>query len=123
MGHSDADVLSHAICDALLGAAGLGDIGQHFPDSDPEWKGVSSLNFLAEVKILLHKHGFDIVNLDSVVVLDQPKLAPHIPAIRESLATTLRIEPSAVSVKAKTSEGVSPDMAAAQAIVLLVKMA
>ena len=119
LGHSDGDVLSHAIADALLGAAGLGDIGQHFPDTDPQWKGASSLIFLKAIQALLEKKGLRIANVDSVVVLDQPKLAPHMSKIRESLAAALSVAPDVINVKAKTSEGVSPEIAAAHAVVLL----
>ena len=119
LGHSDGDVLSHAIADALLGAAGLGDIGRHFSDADPRWKGTSSLMFLDKVKVVLQDNGFRIVNVDSVVILDEPKLAPHMAKIRETIAAALGLEPAAVNVKAKTSEGVSPAIAAAQAVVLL----
>lgn len=117
--HSDGDVLSHAIVDALLGAAALGDIGRHFPDSDPRWKGVASREFLAEVRRLLAERGFRILNIDAVVVLDEPKLAPHIVAMSRNLATALGIAPEQVSIKAKTSEGVSPTVAAAHAVALL----
>jgi 2-C-methyl-D-erythritol 2,4-cyclodiphosphate synthase len=119
LGHSDGDVLSHAIADALLGAAGLGDIGQHFSDKDPKWKGASSLQFLKMISGLMKEKGFAIVNLDSVVVLDEPKLAPHMSKILESLATALGIDSSVVNVKAKTSEGATPEIAAAYAVVLL----
>ncbi len=106
VGHSDADVLAHALCDALLGAAGLGDIGTHFPDSDPRWKGVSSLLFLEEVKKLFAERGMKIVHLDAVVIAERPKLGPHFPAMREALARALSIEPGRISLKAKTNEGV-----------------
>ncbi len=106
VGHSDADVLAHALCDALLGAAGLGDIGTHFPDSDPRWKGVSSLMFLEEVKKLFAERGMKIVHLDAVVIAERPKLGPHFPAMREALARALSIEPGRISLKAKTNEGV-----------------
>lgn len=119
LGHSDGDVLSHAIVDALLGAAGLGDIGSHFSDSDSRWKNSSSSTFLDAVRVLLHESNYRILNLDSVVILDRPKLAPHMTAIRQSLATAIGIPETAVNVKAKTSEGVHPDLAVAQAIVLL----
>jgi 2-C-methyl-D-erythritol 2,4-cyclodiphosphate synthase len=119
LGHSDGDVLCHAITDALLGAAGLGDIGQHFSNSDPRWKQASSLVFLRQVKALLEESRWQIVNIDSVVILDEPKLAPFMQQFKSSIAGALGIEPEAVSVKAKTSEGVSPDMAAAQAVALL----
>ncbi|MBI4478693.1 MAG: 2-C-methyl-D-erythritol 2,4-cyclodiphosphate synthase [Acidobacteria bacterium] len=117
--HSDGDVLSHAIVDALLGAAGLGDIGRHFPDTDPRWKGASSRIFLEEMRRLLATSGLRIVNIDSVIVLDEPKLAPHITAMSENLAAALGIQPSQVSVKAKTSEGTAPAVAAAHAVALI----
>ena len=119
LGHSDGDVLSHAIADALLGAAGLGDIGRHFPDSDPQWKGASSLGFLETIQGLLQRAGFRIVNLDSVIVLDAPRLAPYLPRMQERLSAALGIEPGCMNVKAKTSEGASPDIAAAHAVALL----
>ncbi len=119
LGHSDGDVLTHAIADALLGAAGLGDIGQHFSDQDPKWKGANSLRFLITIGALLKEKGLAIGNVDSVVVLDEPKLAPHMTKIRKSLAAALDISPSLVNVKAKTSEGATPDIAAAHAVVLL----
>lgn len=106
VGHSDADVLAHALCDALLGAAGLGDIGTHFPDSDPRWKGVSSLMFLEQVQKLFAERGMKIVHLDAVVIVERPKLGPHFPAMREALARALSIEPGRISLKAKTNEGV-----------------
>src|SRR4249919_1667630 len=89
LGHSDADVLLHAIVDALLGAAALGDIGRHFPDTDPRWKNASSKVFLEEVRRQLNEMGYHILNIDSVVILDEPKLAPHIAAMSENLATVL----------------------------------
>ena len=119
LGHSDGDVLTHAIADAMLGAAGLGDIGQHFSDRDPQWKDANSLKFLEAVLALLKERGLQIVNIDSVVVLDEPRLAPHIAKIRLSLAQALEIEQGSVNVKAKTSEGASPAIAAAHAVVLL----
>ena len=117
--HSDGDVLCHAIADALLGAAGLGDLGQHFPDSDPRWKDASSLVFLETIRQLLADNGFRVVHIDSVVVLDEPKLAPHIGSMITSIAGALQLEPHQISVKAKTTEGISPDVAAAHAVVLL----
>ena len=104
LGHSDADVLLHAIADALLGAAALGDIGLHFPDSDPAYKGISSLKLLSHVKDLLRKNGFSISNVDSTVIAQAPKLMPHIPAMRENIASALGIPVSRVSVKATTEE-------------------
>ncbi|MCR5445956.1 MAG: 2-C-methyl-D-erythritol 2,4-cyclodiphosphate synthase [Bacteroidales bacterium] len=104
IGHSDADVLLHAICDALLGAAALGDIGKHFPDTDPKYKGISSLKLLAHVGALLRDHGYRIGNIDSTVVAQRPKLAPYIPTMRKHIADTLGIDIDRVSVKATTSE-------------------
>ena len=123
LGHSDSDVLSHAICDALLGAAALGDIGTHFPDSDPRWAGVSSLDFLAHAAQLITEHSYSIANVDSTVFAEHPRLRPHIDSIRESLALALRIDVDRVSVKAKTNEGLESigraEAIAAQSIVLL----
>src|SRR5690349_23942152 len=98
-GHSDADILLHAITDALLGAAALGDIGMHFPDTDPRWKGADSAQFLAHAATLVRDRGFTIVNVDSTVILERPKLKDYRLAIRESLARTLAIEVDRVSVK------------------------
>jgi len=105
LGHSDADVLLHAICDALLGAAALGDIGQHFPDTDPRFKGASSLGFLAATRELLVADGYHVVNIDSTLVLQSPKIAPHVPAMRQQIANTLNLGVEQVSVKATTNEG------------------
>ena len=124
LGHSDGDVLTHAIADALLGAAGLGDIGHYFPDSDPQWKDASSLKFLDTIRHLLAETGLRILNVDTTIVLDQPKLAPYIPQIKESLAAALAVEPAQVNIKAKTSEGLFPasfPMATAHAVALLTK--
>ena len=122
-GHSDADVLSHAITDALLGAAGLGDIGMHFPDNDPHWKGANSLQFLAHALYLAESHGYKLVNVDSTVILERPKLKDFRLPIREKLAETLRLNLDRVSVKFKTAEKVGPvgegHAAEAQAIVTL----
>jgi 2-C-methyl-D-erythritol 2,4-cyclodiphosphate synthase len=107
-GHSDADILSHAITDALLGAAALGDIGTHFPDTDPQWKDADSLQFLAHAAALVRECGFAIVHVDSTVILQQPKLKDHRQPIRESIARTLGLEIEQVSVKFKTAEGVGP---------------
>ncbi len=107
-GHSDADILAHAITDALLGAAALGDIGMHFPDTDPRWKGADSLQFLAHAAGLVRGLGFTIVNVDSTVILERPKLKDYRQPIREALARTLEIEAGRVSVKFKTAEGVGP---------------
>ena len=103
-GHSDADVLSHAICDALLGALGEGDIGSHFPDSDPKYKGMTSLVFLEETIELLKAKGFEIENLDSVIVCEKPKIAPHIVQIKETLANTLGTPSGSLGVKATTTD-------------------
>jgi 2-C-methyl-D-erythritol 2,4-cyclodiphosphate synthase len=107
-GHSDADILSHAIVDALLGAAALGDIGMHFPDTDPRWKDAGSLQFLAHAAGLVRECGFAIVYVDSTVILEQPKLKDFRQPIRESLARTLGVEIGKVSVKFKTAEGIGP---------------
>jgi 2-C-methyl-D-erythritol 2,4-cyclodiphosphate synthase len=104
--HSDGDVLAHAICDALLGAAGLGDIGTHFPDSDPKWKGVSSLRFLEQVDNLLEEHGWKIDHVDAIVIAERPKLNPHFPAMRHTLAQALGVDIARIHLKAKTNEGV-----------------
>ena len=104
IGHSDADVLLHAICDALLGAAALGDIGKHFPDTDPQYKGISSLKLLAHVGMLLKEHGYHIVNIDSTVSAQRPKLAPYILQMRQNIADTLDLNVDCVSVKATTTE-------------------
>jgi 2-C-methyl-D-erythritol 2,4-cyclodiphosphate synthase len=124
-GHSDADMLSHAITDALLGAAALGDIGMHFPDTDPRWKGADSLLFLEHAAGLVRNLGFTIVNVDSTVILERPKLKDYRQPIRESLSRTLQIALDRVSVKFKTAERVGPvgegRSAEAQAIVTLAK--
>lgn len=106
VGHSDGDVLAHAICDALLGAAGLGDIGTHFPDTDPKWKGALSLLFLQQVKKLLVERDFAIEHVDAVVILERPKLGPYFPEMREALARALEVPAEKIHVKAKTNEGV-----------------
>jgi len=122
-GHSDADVLAHAITDALLGAAALGDIGMHFPDTDPRWKGAGSLGFLRHAAGLARERGFDLVSVDSTVILERPKLHDYRTPIREKLAETLGLAPDRVSVKFKTAEKVGPvgegRAAEAQAIVTL----
>jgi 2-C-methyl-D-erythritol 2,4-cyclodiphosphate synthase len=105
-GHSDGDVLSHALCDALLGAASLGDIGTHFPDTDPKWKGASSLLFLEHIRKLLVDRRFRIVHLDAIVVCERPKLGAHFPAMRSALAKSLGITADEINLKAKTNEGV-----------------
>jgi 2-C-methyl-D-erythritol 2,4-cyclodiphosphate synthase len=124
-GHSDADVLAHAITDAILGAAALGDIGMHFPDTDARWKGCDSLVFLAHARQLAEGLGYAIVNVDSTVILERPKLKDYRLQIREQLARTLGLALDAVSVKFKTAERVGPvgegRSAEAQAIVTLTK--
>jgi 2-C-methyl-D-erythritol 2,4-cyclodiphosphate synthase len=107
-GHSDADVLAHAITDALLGAAALGDIGQHFPDSDPRWAGADSLLFLKHARDLAAAAGFTLVNVDSTVILERPKLKDYRAAIRNRLAESLGLDASRVSVKFKTAEELGP---------------
>lgn len=104
-GHSDADVVLHAICDALLGAAALGDIGQHFPNSDPRWKDAPSLSLLQQVGALLHQHGWRPLHIDAMTLAEAPKLAPYIPSMRTRIAQTLGILPEQVSIKATTNEG------------------
>lgn len=105
-GHSDGDVLAHALCDALLGAAGLGDIGTHFPDTDPKWKGANSLVFLQHAKKLLADKQFSIDWVDAVVIAERPKLGPHFSRMRELLAGALGVAPERIHLKAKTNEGV-----------------
>ncbi len=124
-GHSDADVLLHAVADALLGAAALGDIGKHFPDTDQRYKGISSLLLLKHVADLLAHHRFGIVNVDATVVLEEPKIAPHIDCMRQNIADVLALPIQKISVKATTSEGLgfigAGEGAVAHAIVLLVQ--
>jgi 2-C-methyl-D-erythritol 2,4-cyclodiphosphate synthase len=108
LGHSDADVLAHAITDALLGAAGLGDIGRHFPDSDDRFKGANSMLLLAECARRVREAGFEIANIDSTVTAQDPKLAPHIEAMRARLAQALQLVPAQVNIKAKTAERLGP---------------
>jgi len=105
LGHSDADVLAHALSDAILGACNLGDLGRHFPDSDPQWAGADSLVLLGRCVELAREAGYALLNVDATVVVQAPKLAGHIEAIRARLAGALGVEADAVSVKAKTSEG------------------
>ena len=105
MGHSDADVLLHSICDALLGAAGLSDIGHYFPNTDSKWKNISSLILLQESHKLLKKKKFRIVNIDSTVLLEEPKLSPYIDRMKNNICSTLKIRQSQLSIKSTTSEG------------------
>jgi 2-C-methyl-D-erythritol 2,4-cyclodiphosphate synthase len=108
LGHSDADVLLHAITDAVLGAAGLGDIGRHFPDTDAQFKGANSVELLAEAMRRVRAKGWELVNVDSTVIAQAPKLAPHMPAIQASVARALGVSPDQVNVKAKTAEKLGP---------------
>ena len=105
LGHSDADVLLHAIMDSLLGASALGDIGKHFPDTDPKYKGISSIALLKEVGKLLHENGYKISNIDSTIIAQKPKMAPHIPLMRKNIANALNIDIDQINVKATTEEG------------------
>jgi 2-C-methyl-D-erythritol 2,4-cyclodiphosphate synthase len=107
-GHSDADVLTHAIMDAMLGALSLGDIGLYFPPSDPQWAGADSLKLLAQVNGLIQSRGWQVSNLDSVIVAEQPKMKPHIQAMRSRLAEVLGVAPDQVGVKATTNETLGP---------------
>ncbi|WP_218079262.1 2-C-methyl-D-erythritol 2,4-cyclodiphosphate synthase [Anthocerotibacter panamensis] len=123
LGHSDADVLTHAIMDALLGAAALGDIGHLFPPDDPEWKDISSLLLLEKVGQLVAQHNYRIVNLDTVIVAEAPKMKPHLEMMRANLSQVLGVAPSCVGIKATTNEGVGPvgrgEAICAHAVVLL----
>jgi len=105
LGHSDADVLLHAICDALLGAAALGDIGKHFPDTDPLYKGISSITLLKHVIELLKQHGYEIGNIDVTVVLERPKIAPYVDSMKKNISESLGIRENQISIKATTNEG------------------
>ena len=105
LGHSDGDVLCHAIADALLGAAGLGDLGEHFPDTDPALEGASSINLLAQVREMLSSDGYVIVHIDATIVAEGPKLWPHKGSMREQVAVAAHVKPHAVSIKATTTEG------------------
>lgn len=107
LGHSDGDALTHAIIDAILGAASLGDIGRHFPPSDPAWKDVESISLFNRVLTMIQDFGFDIGNIDSTVILERPKLSPHIDKMRANIARSLGIDVSQVSIKAKTNEGMN----------------
>ncbi len=124
LGHSDADVLLHAISDALLGAAALGDIGKHFPDTDPKYKGADSLKLLAHVGELLEENNYFIENIDATIIAQQPKMRPHIDEMRENIAGALGIEVSQVNVKATTEEGLgftgSMEGISSQAICMLI---
>lgn len=123
LGHSDADVLIHAVMDALLGAAALGDIGQHFPDTDPAYKGISSVKLLTHVMELLRQHHFAVGNVDAVIIAQKPKMAPHIPQMRKNLAQAMGVEEDRINIKATTEEGLGftgrGEGIASQAICLL----
>jgi 2-C-methyl-D-erythritol 2,4-cyclodiphosphate synthase len=105
LGHSDADVLVHAVCDALLGAAGLGDIGLHFPDSDPQYKDISSLTLLARTGAMVREKGFSIRNIDTIIFAEAPKIGPYRKAMQQNLATAIKLDPDRVNIKATTTEG------------------
>lgn len=105
LGHSDADVLLHAISDSILGAAALGDIGTHFPDTDERYKGISSLTLLKEVGLLVKKKGYEIVNIDATIIAQKPKMAPHIQGMRENISKVLNINTDQINIKATTEEG------------------
>ncbi len=126
VGHSDGDALAHAVCDALLGAVGGGDIGQHFPPGDPRWAGADSKVFLAEAVRIVAEAGYELVNVDTTIGLETPKLAPHRDAIRVAMAAALGCDVANVSVKAKTGEGIGPigerQAVEARAVVLLRKV-
>lgn len=125
LGHSDADVLAHAICDALLGACACGDIGEHFPDTDPKYKGIYSIELLKNIATILKKRRYSINNIDTVVILQEPKLAAFKDKIRKTVASALKIKESCFSMKAKTNEGLgeigNKKAIAAYAVALVVK--
>ena len=125
LGHSDADVLLHAIMDALLGAAGMGDIGQHFPDTDANYQGIDSRKLLKTVHESLTRQRWSVVNVDSTVICQKPKLAPHMPAMKLEISRILEINPDQVNIKATTTEGLGftgrGEGVAAQAVVLLIQ--
>jgi 2-C-methyl-D-erythritol 2,4-cyclodiphosphate synthase len=125
LGHSDADVLLHAISDAILGSLGEGDIGRHFPDTDPTFKGADSMKLLAHVMTLADEHGYELGNLDATIIAQRPKMAPHIPAMRENIARVLNCTVGQVNVKATTEEGLgftgSEEGISAHAVVVILK--
>ena len=125
LGHSDADVLTHAICDAILGAAGLGDIGQHFPDTSDEFKGISSLILLEKVMEMIENEGFSVKNVDSIIIAEKPKLSPFFLEMRKNYSKILKIEYTKINVKGTTTEGLGfegrSEGISAQAVVLLKK--
>jgi 2-C-methyl-D-erythritol 2,4-cyclodiphosphate synthase len=124
-GHSDADVLVHALCDALLGALGAGDIGAYFPDTDPKWKGISSLLLLKEVMHMYREKSFELANVDSIIVAQKPKLAPHLAQMKKNIAATLDVEIERINIKATTTEKLGfsgrEEGIAAHAVALLIK--
>jgi len=126
LGHSDADALLHAITDALLGAAGMGDIGQHFPDNDPQYQGADSRALLGRVHQAIAAAGWEIGNLDATIIAQAPKLAPNLPRMIESIAEVLKLDPSAINLKAKTAEGFGAvgraEAIEVQAVVLLSRL-
>ena len=126
LGHSDADVIVHAVCDALLGALALGDIGKHFPDTDEQYRNISSLKLLERVGQLIAEHQYRVVNLDVMLILERPKIAPHAQTMRNNMAEALQISIGSVSIKATTSEGLGftgkGEGAAAQAVALLERL-
>lgn len=105
LGHSDADVLVHAVCDALLGAAAMGDIGLHFPDTDPKFKNISSIKLLAETNAMLRGNGFTIGNIDTIIFAEAPKIGPYRKMMQEKLASTVEVDPDCINIKATTTEG------------------
>lgn len=123
LGHSDADSLTHAICDALLGAAALGDIGTHFSDRDPQWQGADSLQLLRRVCEMVNEAGWRIGNVDATILAERPKMMPHLPAMRTKLAAAMNMDISCISLKAKTNEGLDAigrgEAIGAQAVALL----
>ena len=123
LGHSDADALCHAIAEALIGALGKQDLGTHFPDNDPEYKGISSLTILSKVADMIKEEGFQIVNIDSLIMIEQPKMANHIPMMRHNIANALAVEEDRINVKATRGEGLSfigrQEGVMAQAVVLI----
>jgi 2-C-methyl-D-erythritol 2,4-cyclodiphosphate synthase len=126
LGHSDADVLIHALCDAILGALGLGDLGRHFPDTDPQFTDIASMKLLAQIQALAEEKGFCCMNVDATIVAQEPKLAPHVDTMAENISRCLKIEQGAVNIKAKTTEGLGfegrGEGIAAYAVLLLKKV-
>ena len=126
LGHSDADVLLHAIMDALLGAAGLGDIGKHFPDTDPQYKGISSMKLLSHVAELIREKGYVVENIDATIIAQRPKMRPHIDQMRENIAKALGVETDQINVKATTEEGLgftgTGEGISAQAVALIMSV-